>query len=94
MNGKRLDASRKFHSLDDIYYFGGQQEHEVKAIWAHSASSSKEIDLNVDEKVKIDGNHWDGIAKGGSQHKNGLFPAYKVEDVTRVADFPKYFDDR
>ena len=33
------DASRYFHSLDDIYYFGGQGGHEETALYRHSPAN-------------------------------------------------------
>ena len=40
MQTYHVDASRNYYSLDDIYYFGGQQEHDVKAIQSHTARDS------------------------------------------------------
>ena len=93
MNSKHTDASRSFHSLDDVYYFGGQREHKVRALWPHRPKrGSEELALRVGDVVGIAGNHWDGWGKGkhhGSGVK-GLFPAYKMEDVHDVVDFPTY----
>lgn len=95
MNNKHTDASQRFRSLDDIYYFGGQQEHRMKAIWPHEAQGRSELDLKVGDIIGIAGNHWDGQAKGlhHASQRTGLFPAYKVEDVHDVADFPVYDDE-
>ncbi len=81
-----------FKSLDDIYYFGGQHEHKVKAIYPHQATSPLEIDLEIGDELSIAGNHWDGYSKGFSPRlgREGLFPSYKVEEVVNVADFPIY----
>ena len=94
MNNKYTDASQKFHSLDDIYYFGGQQEHKVKAIWPHKAIESSEIEFQIGDSIGIAGNHWNGQAKGihHATQKSGLFPAYKVEDIHDVSNFLA-FDD-
>lgn len=90
MSSRHLDASRKFHSLDDIYYFGGQNEHKVRARYAHKATSSNELDLEVGDELSIAGNHWNGFSKGFSHrtHLEGIFPSYKIEDIVDVADFP------
>eukprot|EP00794_Sanderia_malayensis_P017813 gene17813-19591_t len=92
MNSRHVDATRMFKSLDDIYYFGGQQEHRVRAIHRHKARSSVEIDLEIGDELSIAGNHWDGYSKGFShrQSREGIFPSYKVEEVDRIADFPIY----
>jgi len=36
------DAAHYFHSLDDIYYFGGQTGHEETAIYKHVPRSKGE----------------------------------------------------
>ena len=55
MNHKHTDASESFQSLDDIYYFSGQQEHRVTAIWPHKAAGKDEIDLAYDDVIHIAG---------------------------------------
>jgi len=52
------DASAKFKSLDDIYYYGGQGAHQQQAIYPHKSSKSGEISLDVGDVVGIAGNHW------------------------------------
>ena len=55
------DASSRFHSLDDIYYYRGQNAHNQVALQEHKADTSKrEIDLEVGDVVGIAGNHWNG----------------------------------
>ena len=96
LNSKRTDGSGDFHSLDDVYYFGGQREHRMRAVWPHRAKYRSEVTLRVGDVVGIAGNHWDGWGKG-KHHRSGvtgLFPAYKVEDVHDVVDFPTYEDER
>lgn len=55
MNSKNTDASQNFRSLDDIYYFGGQQEHRVEAIWPHNATKENELNLTVGDIIAIAG---------------------------------------
>lgn len=55
MNSKHTDASQNFRSLDDIYYFGGQQEHRVEAIWPHNATNENELNLNIGDIIAIAG---------------------------------------
>ncbi|XP_068688113.1 alpha-(1,6)-fucosyltransferase-like [Montipora foliosa] len=92
MQASQPDSAKKFQSLDDIYYFGGQSGHDVRAIYPHKAKDSSEIDLSVGDRIGIAGNHWDGFSKGTVHQKGreGLFPSYKVEDVMDVEDFPTY----
>ncbi|CAI5451711.1 unnamed protein product [Caenorhabditis angaria] len=84
-----LDDGTKFHSLDDIYYFGGQQAHEMVAIESHKSASPLEIDLEIGDKIGIAGNHWDGYSKGTNRRTNkmGTFPSYKVVNDWRTYDF-------
>ncbi|CAB3396715.1 unnamed protein product [Caenorhabditis bovis] len=83
------DDGSKFHSLDDIYYFGGQQAHEVVAIEDHAAHSQIEFDFKTGDKIGIAGNHWDGFSKGSHRKtsKTGLFPSYKVMNDWRTYNF-------
>ena len=92
MQSMHPDASKKFQSLDDIYYFGGQSGHDVRAIYPHKSQRSSEINLHLGDRIGIAGNHWDGYSKGVNHKRggDGLFPSYKVEDVMEVEEFPTY----
>ena len=37
------DASTRFKSLDDIWYYGGQEEHQQEAILAHKPAHHGEV---------------------------------------------------
>ncbi|VDO90783.1 unnamed protein product [Schistosoma mattheei] len=52
------DASQQFRSLDDIYYFGGQQASPYEVL-----ISSTEHGLSPGDLVHFHGNHWNGYAK-------------------------------
>lgn len=87
------DASAKFHSLDDIYYYGGQTGHEQKALYPHKARpGANEIDLEVGDVVGIAGNHWDGNSKGTNRRTNqvGLYPSHKMEEIIKLVKYPTY----
>lgn len=47
MQTNRLDASDSYYSLDDIYYFGGQNAHNRRAIMDHAPRSTQEIAFQV-----------------------------------------------
>ncbi|GMR59148.1 hypothetical protein PMAYCL1PPCAC_29343 [Pristionchus mayeri] len=87
---RRNGRGDEFHSLDDIYYFGGQLPHEQVAIEIHEAENEKEMDLEVGDVIGIAGNHWDGFSKGINRRTGrvGLYPSYKVQEKWRVVDFP------
>lgn len=55
MNSKHTDASQRFRSLDDIYYFGGQEEHRVRAIWSNQAKSPRQLSFDVGDELGIAG---------------------------------------
>lgn len=86
------DASRYFRSLDDIYYFGGQNGHNQVAFREHVAQSAEELDLLPGDVVGIAGNHWDGFSKGRSHRtgKTGVYPSYKVHEHLDIVKFPTY----
>ncbi len=98
MQHLHVDASRKYYSLDDVYYFTGQQSHNVQAIQDHSLSKQTthngELSFKAGDFIGIDGNEKNGysVGKHVSTHERGLFPSYKVEEHVRVADFPTYND--
>ena len=82
MQKRYADGSWRFKSLDDIYYFGGQNSHTVIAIMDHVPQNNQEIELKIGDKIGIAGNHWNGYSKGLNHrtHNSGLFPSYKVKD--------------
>ena len=92
MQSLHPDASTYFHSLDDSYYFGGQNGHSQVAIYPHKARHEKEMDLQEGDRIGVAGNHWDGYSMGTNQRsgKKGLFPSYKIIEKIDIADFPIY----
>ena len=92
MQTMHADASSYFKSLDDIYYYGGQNGHNRRVVLDHIPQSTNEIQLIKGELVGMAGNHWDGYSAGKlhGHTKNGLFPTYKTVDVISVVEFPTY----
>ncbi|CAH1263842.1 FUT8 [Branchiostoma lanceolatum] len=92
MQTLKPDAAANFHSLDDIYYFGGQGDHNQVAIAKHEPRTQQEIYLEQGDEVGIAGNHWDGYSKGVNRrtHKSGLYPSYKVEEKIELVKYPTY----
>uniref|UniRef100_A0A915PI45 Alpha-(1,6)-fucosyltransferase n=1 Tax=Setaria digitata TaxID=48799 RepID=A0A915PI45_9BILA len=84
------DAGDRFHSLDDIYYFGGQQAHEQVVVEPYVAENDDEIDLKTGDVIGIAGNHWNGFSKGTNRRtgQNGLYPSYKTREKYIILDFP------
>ena len=91
MQGRHPDASDRIHSLDDVYWLGGQYDHEQKVIYPHQGVG-KELTLEVGDTIRIAGNHWDGYSKGTvlRTNKEGLYPSYKVEELFRLINYPTY----
>lgn len=80
MNSLHLDASTKYTSLDNIYYYEGQNRRQNKAILSHTADEPSEIDLQVDDQISVINNNWNGYSDGTNlrTNKSGLFPTFKV----------------
>lgn len=88
------DVSHQIKSLDDIFYFAGQLEHDYVAVLPHRSNNADEISLNIGDVIGIAGNHWNGYSKGRNRMNNqeGLFPSFKVVDTIRTAKFPEYLN--
>ncbi|XP_012511492.1 PREDICTED: alpha-(1,6)-fucosyltransferase [Propithecus coquereli] len=86
------DASANFHSLDDIYYFGGQNAHNQIAIYPHEPRTSDEIPMEPGDIIGVAGNHWDGYSKGVNRKlgRTGLYPSYKVREKIETVKYPTY----
>ncbi|KAJ8933188.1 hypothetical protein NQ318_022682 [Aromia moschata] len=86
------DASAKFRSLDDIYYYGGQNAHNVVAVWPHEPRRSGEMTISAGDLIGIAGNHWNGFSKGRNVRTNqiGFYPSFKVKDKIETAKYPTY----
>lgn len=92
MQANRVDASNSFFSLDDIYYFGGQNAHDRQAVMPHQAKDSQDIAFQVGDLIGIAGNHWNGYGRGTNRrtNANGLIPWYKTADHLVLYPFPEY----
>lgn len=80
MNSLYPDASTRYTSLDDIYYFGGQNYRLNEAVLSHKTNNQYEIDLQVGDQIYVFGNHWNGYSKGKNLRTKriGLYPTFKV----------------
>lgn len=92
MQTMHADASTYFKSLDDIYYFGGQNGHNMDVVETHVARDFGEIDMEPGDSIGIAGNHWDGYSKGINRRtgKTGLFPSYKTQSKVVIVEQPTY----
>ena len=93
MQTNQVDASQNFYSLDDVYYYGGQQPNLDVALHSHKAASPGELSFEAGDLIGIAGNLKNGWSVGATQkkrHIRGKFPSFKVEGQPLVADFPTY----
>ena len=83
MNSLQPDASAKFTSLDDTFYFHGQVHRLNVALLSHKSEGSEEMDLEVGDEIEEAGNHWDGYSKGKNLRtkKTLLYPTFKVKII-------------
>uniref|UniRef100_A0A3Q2YCT1 Alpha-(1,6)-fucosyltransferase n=1 Tax=Hippocampus comes TaxID=109280 RepID=A0A3Q2YCT1_HIPCM len=86
------DASSFFYSLDDIYYFGGQNAHNQIAVYPHQPRNGEDIPLEPGDVIGVAGNHWDGYSKGINRKlgRTGLYPSYKVKEKIETVKYPTY----
>lgn len=93
LNGTSPDWSQAFNSLDDIYYFGGQSDHDQVAILKHVSRAEGELDMDIGDTIGIAGNHWDGFSKGINRrsYDSGVYPGFKTAEIVKKAHF-KAFD--
>ncbi|XP_046749418.1 alpha-(1,6)-fucosyltransferase isoform X1 [Diprion similis] len=92
MQSSYPDAYNRFASLDDVYYYGGQNPHPHIARLDHTPRKSSELELKINDPVEVFGNHWNGYSKGRNVRTNtvGLYPSFKVRNPIEAVDFPKY----
>nr|CAG4650039.1 EOG090X03KK [Sida crystallina] len=92
MQTLHADASFKFKSLDDIYYYGGQGAHQQVAAYPHRSQKASEISMEVGDVLGIAGNHWDGFSRGTNERtkQQGLYPSFKAVEKYDIVDFPPY----
>lgn len=64
IQAKHADASERFVSLDDIYYYGGGNGLTQVAVAPHKPRHDDEIELRVGDRIGVAGNHWNGMSKG------------------------------
>ncbi|CAI4226749.1 unnamed protein product [Auanema sp. JU1783] len=91
MQIRKGDTGDSFHSLDDLYYYGGQYPHEQIIVEDYFPRRTEELELRAGDVVGIAGNHWDGFSKGQNRRtgKTGLYPSYKAIENWRIVDFPE-----
>ncbi|OQR75134.1 hypothetical protein BIW11_00821 [Tropilaelaps mercedesae] len=83
-------VTSRFHSLDDIFYYGGQKDHNVVAVLNNPSNSENEqIGFVKGDILGIAGNHWDGFSRGVNRRtgERGLFPSFKTVEFVDAIDF-------
>lgn len=79
------DASMRAQSLDDTYYYGGQQAWNQVTI-----VDDKETGMVAGDTLAYLGNHWNGYARINlpRNKEEAIRPAYKFESRLMKVDFP------
>ncbi|TNN07310.1 fucosyltransferase 8 isoform 3 [Schistosoma japonicum] len=77
------DASQQFRTLDDVYYYGGQQASPYEVV-----ISDNKTGLSIGDLVHFLGNHWNGYAKVEKVNTNHkvMAPAFKFS--SRILSAP------
>jgi len=70
MQTRHPDASQRFISLDDVYYYGGGVGVLQVAEKVHEPRNDQEIELLAGDTVHLAGNHWNGMSKGTNRRTN------------------------
>jgi glycoprotein 6-alpha-L-fucosyltransferase len=64
MQNLRVDAAERYHTIDDMYYYGGQDSHYYEAVMQHKALRPDEIDMRVGDIMDmLTMSLWDGFVK-------------------------------
>lgn len=94
MQQRVVDGAWRVQSLDDVYFFEGQFEHNQRAVISHKAVWANEISFVRDDVIRTEGNHWDGFSKGHDMETDhfGLYPSYKTEEIIKIGKMYTYPD--
>ncbi|CAF4932014.1 unnamed protein product [Rotaria sp. Silwood1] len=92
MQQRVIDGAWRVQPLDDVYYFGGQNAHNQRAVISHKAIWPNEFSFERGDIIGTEGNHWDGFSKGSDKtnSQSGLYPTYKTEEIVNVAKMYTY----
>lgn len=94
MQTRYPDASHRFKSLDNTYYFSGEHLHTRRTVLPHHPKNKEELSMNLNDSIYETVNHLNGFSSGIKTNPNegGLFPSFKVVDIIQTAVFPTYPD--
>ena len=70
IQARHADASERFVSLDDVYYYGGGIGVNQVAVEDHEPRNNNEIELKTGDLIGLAGNHWNGMSKGTNRRTN------------------------
>ena len=92
MQQRVTDGAWRVQSLDDVYYFAGQTDHNQRAIISHKAVFPDEFSFERGDIIHTEGNHWDGFSKGSDKtnRKSGLYPTYKTQEIIKMGKMHTY----
>ena len=92
MQQRVIDGAWRVQPLDDVYYFGGQNVHNQRAVISNKAVWPNEFSFERGDTIITEGNHWDGFSKGSDRTtgQSGLYPTYKIEEIVKIAEMYTY----
>ncbi|CAF1024054.1 unnamed protein product [Rotaria sp. Silwood1] len=92
MQQRVVDGAWRVESLDDVYYFGGQNAHNQRAVISHKSIMPNDFSFERGDIIGTEGNHWNGFSKGSDKtnDKSGLYPSYKIEEIVNIAKMYTY----
>lgn len=100
MQAKNFDKVNDAVTIDDVYYFGGQNDHDLEAFLNHKQRQSIEtsldehhIEVRKGDLLGISHNLWNGYCRGINRRTQviGLYPCFKAVEKVKPAPF-KLFD--
>ena len=94
MQQRVVDGAWRVQSLDDVYFFESQSDHNQRAVISHRALWSGEFSFERGDVIRTEGNHWNGFSRGSDQtnQQSGVYPSYKTEEIIKIGKMYSYPD--
>ena len=84
------DSSRdKAKSVDEIWSYQKQNDHQLAAIMGHNPEEPNELELQAGDIISLMDHFWNGYSWGLNHRTNvkGIFPEYKTREEITIDDF-------
>ena len=92
MQQRVVDGAWRIQSLDDVYFFENQHDHNQRAVISHQAIWPNEFSFERGDIMHTAGNHWNGFSKGSdiTNGLSGIYPSYKTEEIVKIGKMYPY----